>query len=69
MASAMSECKYSISSDGDCVDMKNFEILPFGGMKPVGIRTLWGFYRMLKRQNKILKKHGTRAKFEIELPL
>lgn len=35
----------------------------------IGYTTLNGFIRILKKQNKILKSLGMRAKFEIELPI
>lgn len=38
-------------------------------VKRVGYKTLRGFIRMLKAQNKKLKKIGCRVRFIVELPI
>ena len=43
--------------------------LRFKPVKREGYRSLRQFYRMLRRENKVCKKHGIRVRFDIELPV
>ena len=65
----MTECRIGFSKTGRCTEMINFEISNWGGIKPVGYKTLRGFIKMLKRQNKVCRDRDVRCKFEITLPI
>ena len=58
-----------ITRNKDGLSLLDMQITPVGGLKCKGWKTMRGFIQMLKRQNKILKKHNTRVKFEIVLPI
>ena len=51
-----------------CDSMSNFKVLNCGGVEPISYKTLRDFVKILKQQNKILKKHNIKAKFTITLP-
>jgi len=63
------ESKYKISIANHSLTLKNTQITPFGGIKRAGYKTLRGFIKFLKSQNKILMKNNTKVKFEVVLPL
>lgn len=59
-----------ITKDKDRLLLMNMQIMPAGGLKRKGWKTMRGFVQMIKRQNEILQKHPeTRVKFEIVLPI
>lgn len=52
-----------------CDSISNFIVLDCGSVKPISYKTLRGFIKILKQQNKMLKKHNIKAKFTITLPV
>ena len=52
-----------------CDSILNFAVSDCGSIKPISYKTLRGFIKILKQQNKILKKHNIKAKFDIILPI
>ena len=61
--------KMKITKDKDGLSLMNMQITPCGGISRCGWKTLRGFIKILKQQNRLLIKHNTRVKFEIVLPL
>lgn len=48
---------------------KNIEFLNSGAVRKVGYKSLRGFIRMIRSQNKHLKRLGARVQFTIVLPI
>lgn len=49
--------------------MTNISVLRDTSIRRIEYKTLRGFIKILKQQNKTLKKHNIKAKFEITLPV
>ena len=63
------EDKVQIKKDKDGFSLMNAQLTSHGSIKCCGWKTLRGFIKVLKQQNKLLTKHNTRVKFEIILPM
>lgn len=63
------ESKISRSFKDGCDSMTNFIALEHGGVKRPSYKTIRGFIKMLRQQNKLLKKHNIKATFTITLPV
>jgi hypothetical protein len=51
------------------IKLEEMKVTPQGSVVRVGYKTLRGFIRILKNQNKILSKNNVKVKLEVTLPL
>ena len=63
------EDKVEIRKGPEGLSLTNAYLTKFGGIKCRGWKTLRGFIRILKQQNKLCKKCGVKVKYEIILPI